>query len=779
MPEKPTYDELQQRILELEQAESERKKAQKALRENEQFMTSVFESIQDGISILNPDLSIRYVNNIMKTWYAEKLPLEGQKCYACYQNLSEPCSGCPTLRSLESGKTEMQIVQGAPGSEVEWIELYSYPIKDNETGKITGIVEFVRDITQRMQATEALRESEEKYRDLAASLPQVVFETDLLGNLTFVNQNAFDLFGYTQEDFNNGLNALQMLDPNEQDRALTNIQAIIDGEIIDSEEYTALKKDGTAFPILIHAQRFMRGDQVVGLRGLIIDLRDMKNLESDLRRRARAMDQSKETIIITDTSGLITYVNPAFELTSGYSQAEALGQNPNILQSGRHDDGFYKNLWQTISSGKTWKGHLINQTKKGKQYTEEATISPVFSDKGEIVNYVAVKRDISDKIRLEAQLQQAQKMEAIGNLAGGIAHDFNNILSPIFGYTEMLMLDAPPDSQLHQGLMQILAGAKTARDLIKQILTFSRQSEHEKKPLKVHRIVQEALKLVRSSLPTTIDIKENISNDCGLILGDPTQIHQIIMNLCTNAYHAMETTGGNIRVSLNTVQLSDLETRESDIAPGTYVRLTVADTGIGIGPDYMDRIFDPYFTTKDSDKGTGMGLAVVHGIVKNHNGYIHADSEIGQGTLFQIDLPVIEEFQVAPEAELPRLEKGHEHILVVDDQKDVADIERQMLERLGYEVSTRTSSIEALEAFRLNPDSFDLVMTDMTMPNMTGDMLAREILKIRPDIRIILCTGFSERISENKSASMGFKGFLMKPVIISELSNMVRKILDQ
>ena len=659
-----------------------------------------------------------------------------------------------------------------------WMRDYSRPVWNAGEKRVTHIEGAIQDITARKQVEDAVRESEEKYKELADALPQIVFESDASGKLTYVNKNAFDLFGYTNEDLDKGLNALEMIIPEERDRAIQNIQMIMNGNILGGVEYTALRKNGTRFPVVVHSKRFMRGDRPIGLRGLIIDFSEIKKMETDLKRRAMAMDQSTETIVITDTDGLITYVNPAFEKTTGYSQEAVLGKNPRILQSGKHDEKFYHEFWQTISSGKTWRGCFINKKRDGSPITEEATVSPVFSDKGAIVNYVAVKRDISDRLRLEAHLQQAQKMEAIGNLAGGIAHDFNNILSPIFGYTEMLMMDASDGSQLRQGLTQILAGANTAKNLVNQILTFSRQGEHEKKPLKIHSIIKEDLKLVRSSLPATIEIEEDIRDDCGLVLADPTQMNQIIMNLCTNAYHAMEETGGKLTVGLKKVELTAEAVEDQAMVPGPYVRLTVTDTGPGMDPETIARIFDPYFTTKDKDKGTGLGLAIIHGIVKSHDGHIGVHSDPGKGSEFQVYLPAVEAIQESVQVDTQPILKGNERILLVDDNKDVANIEQQMLAHLGYHVTTRTSSPDALEAFRANPDNFDLVITDLTMPNMTGDKLAGELVNIRSEIPIILCTGFSEGMSKERAAMLGIKGFLMKPMVLKDLSKIVREVMD-
>ncbi|MBC8431778.1 MAG: PAS domain S-box protein [Desulfobacterales bacterium] len=388
--------------------------------------------------------------------------------------------------------------------------------------------------------------------------------------------------------------------------------------------------------------------------------------------------------------------------------------------------------------------------------------------------------DISDRKKLETQLRQAQKMESIGTLAGGIAHDFNNILFPIMGFAEMALDDVPKNSPLHHNIKEIILGTKRASDLVKQILAFSRQSDQKPKPLKVQLIIKEVLKLMRSSIPTTIKIKHDINNECGLVMADTTQVHQVAMNLMTNAYHVMEDEGGVLSVSLKEVELTADDLTDQSIDPGTYVCLTVTDTGSGIDQSVISSIFEPYFTTKGNDKGTGLGLAVVHGIVKNYRGDIKVYSEPGKGTAFHVYLPVIK-FQTETEetGAVEPVPKGTERILLVDDEEPIVRMEKQMLERLGYHVTERTSSVEALEAFRVNPNKFDLVITDMTMPNTTGVQLAQKLLEIRPDIPIILCTGFSTKVDKEKAAAFGIRGYVMKPVVMSELAKKIREVLEK
>jgi signal transduction histidine kinase/ActR/RegA family two-component response regulator len=391
----------------------------------------------------------------------------------------------------------------------------------------------------------------------------------------------------------------------------------------------------------------------------------------------------------------------------------------------------------------------------------------------------SLKNRKAENLQLEMQLRQSQKFEALGTLAGGIAHDFNNVLSPIFGYTEMAMDGVPEDGQVYNDLKEVRHAAIRARDLVKQILAFSRQAESERTPLKIQFVIKEALKLLRASLPTTITITRAIDEECGPVLADPTGIHRIVMNLCTNAYHAMREKGGQLKVALEESRFASGDRVSSlDWNPGPYVKLTVSDTGHGMDDDVQQRIFDPYFTTKPPGEGTGMGLAVVHGIVKSFGGDIFVQSEIGKGTTFEIYFPRIEsKSESAEDLFAESIQGGHERILLVDDEVQIVQMLKQMLEQLGYYVTARTSSIEALQAFKTQPDNFDLIITDQTMPIMTGDQLATELMRIRKEIPVIVCTGFSERITEEKARTKGIRAILMKPVVKQELARNIRKAL--
>lgn len=508
----------------------------------------------------------------------------------------------------------------------------------------------------------------------------------------------------------------------------------------------------------------------------IDDITERKKMEDALKeskvKYRSMMEAMKDATYICSSDYRIEYMNPAM--------IKKIGRNAINEYCYQTIHGLDKKCPWCIHP-KVMKGEHVNtelvSPKDDKTY--HISNSPIFHTNGSI-SKLTVYHDITEIKKMENRLQQTQKMEAIGTLAGGIAHDFNNILTPIIGYAEILQDDMPSDSPHLEYITEIYRATVRAKSLVKQILTSSRQANQKPMPLQLQPIIKEALKLLRSSIPATIDIQQDIDSECGVVLADPTQFHQIIMNLSTNAYHAMEASGGRLKIALKQIRMEPDPWFFPELSAGEYALLTVSDTGIGIEKNIMDKIFDPYFTTKENGKGTGLGLSIVHGIVKNCNGDIRIYSEPGKGTEIHAYFPIIEHNSIKSNMDesIP-IPGGTERILLVDDEEVIVRMEKQMLQRLGYRITIRTGSVEALEAFKAHPDDFDLVITDMTMPNMTGLQLARGIKQIRSDIPVIIFTGFSDQVSEEKLKIFDIQGYAMKPLVKREIAEKIRNVVDK
>ena len=502
---------------------------------------------------------------------------------------------------------------------------------------------------------------------------------------------------------------------------------------------------------------------------------------SEIKRLAFAFEQIVEGVIITDPGGMIEYTNPAFENITGYSNTEVVGKTSAILQSRKHGEELHQNLWKTILDGETWSGRMKDKTKDGSFVTLDVTIAPIYNDNTEILGYVSITRDVTEQMKVERMLRQAQKMEAIGTLAGGIAHDFNNILSVILGYSEMGLDEDETDlSEIKDYMLQVYDSANRAKDLVSQILAFSRQTELVKKSVKMIPLVKEVAKFLKASLPSTININLKFNTNKDIIQADPTQIHQVLMNLCTNASHAMNEKGGELLIAVDKV-IPDLEmiSRYPELKNITYVGLEVSDTGYGISKDDLESIFVPYYTTKKQGDGTGLGLAVVHGIVTSFNGSIYVKSKPGKGTTFEVFFPLYTETGEHEEEEtISSLPKGNETILFIDDEPGLTEIGKISLSSLGYNVIVETDPVKALERYRKDKDIIDLIITDKTMPKLNGFELSAKMKSLQQDVPIILCTGYCNAKDKEMCKKSGISDLIMKPVDRKNMATTIRRVLD-
>jgi len=661
------------------------------------------------------------------------------------------------------------------------------------TGEITGFRGIWRDVTDRIHSEQTIKESEQRYRRITSSITgyiYTVFVEDGRAVRTVHGPACVAVTGYTPEEFEADPYLWCTMVPDEDRKQIQeHASLILTGEHVGPIEHRILRKDGAIrwvcnTPVL----HYDPSGRLTSFDGVINDITARKLAEEELKKseeryRITLQSMSDAVSILRISDHRCLYVNDGFCTMTGYSCSEALGKTFMDLNLPAQDqDSETLSSVMSLPEGALGIGarFLTRQNKildtlistRPVQYEDENCMVVVLTD------ITALKRAEEQKKELELMLSQAQKMEAIGTLAGGIAHDFNNILTAIIGYTGMAMRCISDQAKATKKLEEAIKASERAKDLVSQILAFSRKSETKYKPLALHSALKESLKMLRALIPTTIDIRPDFRETIH-VMADSTKIHQVMMNLCTNAAHSMQDAGGVLEVALCRTGLHGDSARLLKLPSGAYAEITVKDTGYGMGPEVSERIFEPYFTTKEKGRGTGLGLSVVHGIVKSHKGAITCMSEPGVGTEFHIYLPEIE---YVPEVE--NLSKtvacpaGIERILFVDDEPTMVEVVEEMLQSIGYAVVTSSSSVDALNLFQERPTEFDLVITDMTMPLMTGDRLALKLLEVRPDIPIILCTGYSEQINEEKAYAMGIRAFIMKPLDLQKLGTAVRKVMD-
>jgi len=652
-------------------------------------------------------------------------------------------------------------------------------------GNLLWLDGVILDITNRKQAEEALQKSEKKYRLIFENTPIGHFFFDEKGVIVECNNNFVSIIGSSRE----ALIGLNMINLPDRNMVLT-VREALSGRIGRYEDvyHSVTAKKATPMRALF-APMISEGGDILGGVGIIEDITERKQAEvarweSEVKFRS-VVEKSPLGIAIVDDNFMCIYVNKEMSIFSGYPEQEMVGANFSLLlseESKAKGIERYQRRQRGEDTPSRYEFSFVRKT--GEARMGEVWGATYIDSSGRVNSLIQViditerKQAEEDKAKLEAQLQQSQKMEAIGTLAGGIAHDFNNILAAIIGYTEMAM-DEDSKEIRQRDLRETLSGAERARNLVKQILTFSRQDDHEKKHLDIKVLLQEAVKFLRSSIPTTIEINQQLTEESCNIIADPTQMHQVIMNLCTNASHAMKVAGGTLKIELANVELAKDEIpSHPDLQTGHYVKLTISDTGHGIDPALIQRIFDPFFTTKSVDEGTGLGLSVVYGIVKSHGGIINVYSEPDKGAAFHVYLPRITYGEDMKVDRRKPVTGGTERILFVDDEPALVDLGRRMLSSLGYYVTSVLSSVAALDLFQAKPESFDLVITDMTLPKMTGIDLSRELLKIRPNIPIILCSGIKDPDTEAQVKAMGIRAYIMKPLTKRELANAIRNTLD-
>jgi PAS domain S-box-containing protein len=517
------------------------------------------------------------------------------------------------------------------------------------------------------------------------------------------------------------------------------------------------------------------------MAGVIQDITERKRVEEANARLVTVVEQAAESIVITDTHGAMLYVNPAFEKTSGYTAAEALGQNPRILKSGRQDLEFYRHMWEMLARGEKWTGRLCNRRKDGALYEEDVTIIPVRNGAGQIVNYTAVKRDVTHEVQLEGQLRQSQKMEAVGQLAGGVAHDFNNIIVALLMQIDLLEMGGALSAEVDAGLKQIRAVAGRAAELTRQLLLFSRRQVMQPRPLDLNELVANFARLLQRLIREDVRLQLQLHPVPLRVHADPGMLEQVLMNLAVNARDAMPG-GGQLLIETTETNVDQAEAElNPEAVPGAYVCISVSDTGGGVPPEILPRIFEPFFTTKEVGKGTGLGLATVFGIVKQHNGWLKVDNEPGRGATFRIYLPATAApaSAAAPAASRAKPAGGSETILLAEDELMVRKLVRSILERHGYQVLAADTGVEALKLWREHRGSVALLLTDLVMPGgLSGLELARQMQAENSLLKVVFISGYSAEIAGRELQLHSGENFVQKPFTTEQLLDTLRRSLD-
>ena len=666
------------------------------------------------------------------------------------------------------------------GGEAKWFETFKTPVRD-PLGNVIGTTGYARDITGRKRAEEALRKSESRLRVILDSTDDGIMAVDASGKTIFLNRRFAEMWRIPQpvadsaDDHAMQIFVLdQLVDP---DGFLLKIKQLYG--TADFGNDTILFRDGRIFER--YSVPMIDDGSAVGRLWSFRDVTERKRAAAERERLTTAIEQAAEMVLVTDAHGDIVYVNPAFEAVTGYARAEVLGLNPRLLKSGKHDDAFYRALWATLSGGETWHGRMINRKKDGALFTQDSTISPVRDAAGVITSYVAVTRDITRDLALEAQFFQSQKMEGIGRLAGGVAHDFNNLLSVILGFTTMAMDRLREGDPLKDELLEVKKAGDRAARLTRQLLAFSRKQVLQPETLDLNRVLTDVEKMLRRIIGEDIDLVQALAPDLGLVRADPGQVEQVIMNLVVNARDAMPE-GGKLTIETSNVELDAAYAAEhAGVAPGPYVLIAVTDSGLGMDDQTKANIFEPFFTTKEKGKGTGLGLSTVYGIVKQSGGSISFYSEPGRGSTFKVYLPRELSAGTTTVTLPPAVRNqatGTKTILVAEDEEALRKVARRIVETAGYRVLTAASGEEALLASAQHTGDIHLLLTDVVMPRMGGRVLAQELSKTRPALKVLYMSGYTDDAIVHHGVLDPGTHFISKPFAAADLQRKIREVLD-
>ncbi len=759
---------------------TERKQTEAALRESEARYKTLLETTDTGYVILDADGRVCGANR-------EYIQLTGHDALTEISGKTVIEWTAPHDRERNAAEIKKCLEQGfVRNLEIDYLNRSGriVPVEVNATvvksGQVLHILALCRDITERKQAEGAREHSVSLLRAALESTADGILVVDGQGKMVTFNEQFIQLWRIPESVIasRSDQQALafvldQLKDPEGFLAKVRELYARPEADSFDVLEF----KDGRVF------ERYSRSQRIEGRPvGRVWSFRDVtgrKQKEAELNRLMTAIEQTPESVVITDTEGRILYVNPVFEQVTGYSRAEVIGQNPRMLKSDKQDNTFYRELWTKISAGEVWRGRFVNRKKDGTIYSEDAVIAPVRNEKGAVTHYIAIKRDITHELQLEDQNRQAQKIDSIGRLAGGVAHDFNNILTTILGNAELALMQLPPDAPLRSNLESIQEGAERGANLTRQLLAFARRQVIEPRLVKPNDLIFNLNKMLQRLIGEDIKLVTETAPDLAAIKADPGQIEQVLLNLAVNARDAMPE-GGTLTIHTANVTLDKEYATRHLITPGDYVMISVTDTGVGMTDEVKRHIFEPFYTTKQQGKGTGLGLATCFGIIQQSNGHIHCDSQIGKGTEFRIYLPpVCGKENAPPDVEAPAdLPRGTETVLLAEDEPSLRRLMARVLRMQGYTILEAADGNEALSLAQANGPKIQLLVTDVIMPGLSGKMLAEWLTQVNRGVKVLFISGYINNSAVRGAMSKPGTYFLQKPFNPQDLARKVREALD-
>jgi two-component system, cell cycle sensor histidine kinase and response regulator CckA len=817
MSGKPTYKELEQRVKDLEKIAIERKKGEIAVKDSLEEKETLLNSLVEHVVYQDTEMRVLWANRAAcESVNLTRDQILGRFCYEIWPQRSDPCPACPLKKSMKTGQPEE--VEKYTSDGRAWF-IRGYPARD-ATGNIVGAFELTldfselkkaekmirkahdkleqrvkertaelvvankkleRQIKERKQAEESLRESERKYRTLLETASEGCWMLNPELKTIEVNESLCKMLGYSPDEML-GKTPFDFTD-DENRKIFIEQTSKISATDHRSYEITLKKKNGQDLHAYFNASTIRdESGELQGSFAFVTDISERKRAGEERNRLAAAIEQSAESVFITDRNGTIQYINPAFERVTGYSRKDAIGQNSRILKSGKQDALFYKQMWDTLNRGNVWKGRFVNRKKNGSLYEADATITPVLDKSGNIINFVSIKRDVTHETELEKHLIQAQKMEAVGILAGGVAHDFNNILTTIIGNASLMLMDVARDSALREEIEEIKIAGERGASLTRQLLAFSRKQIIRTKILDLNKLLTGIKKMLRRLIGEDIELVIIPEPSLWRVEVDPGQFDQVIMNLAVNAKDAMPM-GGKLIVKTANVHLDGDFFKGYDVEEhaGPYVLLSLSDTGSGMDKKTQERIFEPFFTTKESGRGTGLGLSTVYGIVKQSNGFIWTYSEPGQGTIFKVYLPKAKGGKKPVEKDQCPIEafSGSETVLLVEDDDRLRNLAHKILRQCGYRVLMAENGEDALRVRAPHEGAIDLLLTDVVMPKMGGKETAERLQALYPHMKVIYMSGYTDDTIVHHGVLAPELNFLEKPFTPEGLVRRVREVLDK